>query len=108
MIQIIDGKRYNTKLAQRVYAYDNGKPYSDFKYRSKDLYLTANGAWFIHHEGGALTDMAVSVGSNNTGGSESIEPLTPDDAYAFLEAHSGCDEARDAIEKYFAAKIVDA
>jgi len=108
MIQIIDGKRYNTETAQRVYAYDNGKPYSDFKHRSKDLYLTKNGAWFIHHEGGALTDMAVSVGSNCMGGSESIEPLTPDDAYAFLEAHSDCTDALKAMEKYFASKIVDA
>lgn len=108
MIQVIDGKRYNTDKAELIYKYCNGKFVSDFRYRSKTLYLTKSGNWFMHHVGGAMTDMAVSVGSNGTGGSESIEPIDADDVYAFLEAHSDESKAVEALEKHFAAKIVDA
>ena len=62
----------------------------------------------MHHVGGALSDMAVSVGNGATGGSEAIEPVTADDAYGFLEAHSDDDEALAAMEQYFADRITDA
>jgi hypothetical protein len=62
----------------------------------------------MHHKGGARTDMAVSVGSNSIDGSECIEPVSVDDAYSFLEAHSDDDEACEALTKHFADKIVDA
>lgn len=108
MIQVIDGKRYNTEKALFIYKHFNGHMPSDFHYRKKVLYLTQNGNWFIHHVGGAMTDMAVSVGNNGRGGSENIEPVSMDDAYAFLEAHSDDSEALQAIEKHFSDKIVDA
>ncbi len=107
MIQVINGKRYNTETAQLVYKHWNGYNRSDFKYRSKCLYRTKNGAWFLHHDGGALSDMAISV-SGGRGGSEAIEAIDADDAYGFLEAHSDESEALEAIEKHFADKIVDA
>ena len=62
----------------------------------------------MHHVGGAMSDMAVSVGNNATGGSPAIEPVTADDAYGFLEAHSDDDEALAAMEQYFADRITDA
>lgn len=102
MIKVIEGKRYNTEKATLVYSYWNGCSTSDFRHRSKTLYLTQSGVWFLHHEGGALTDMAVRVGNNGRGGSEDIEPVSADDAYGFLEAHSGDPEALKAIETYFA------
>jgi hypothetical protein len=107
MIQVIDGKRYNTDTATRVFQYWNGYMTSDFKYRTKSLYLTSKGAWFLHHVGGAMTDMAETVG-NSSHGSECIEPVTADDAYGFLEAHSDDSDALDAMNQYFADKIVDA
>lgn len=108
MIRVIDGKRYNTETAELVYKYENRYNYSDFHYRSKTLYRTQKGAWFIHHYGGALTDMAVAVGSNGTGGSADIEPLDDEDAFGFLQAHSDEDDALEAIEKYFADRVQDA
>lgn len=109
MIQVINGKRYNTETATEVFSWWNGYSRSDSHFLSKTLYRTKNGAWFMHREGGALTEMAVSVGSNNTGGSQDIEVLTADDAYEFCEEHSGSDkEALEAIEKYFADRVVDA
>jgi hypothetical protein len=108
MIQVIDGKRYNTEKAELIFHHWNGRSTSDFGHRSKKLYLTKNGNWFMHHIGGARTDMAVSVGSNGTSGSESIEPVDADDAHAFLEAHSEDPDALKALEQHFADKIVDA
>lgn len=108
MIRVIDGKRYNTETAELVYEHWNGVPRNDFKFRSKDLYRTKNGAWFIHHNGGALTDMAVSLGSGGRGGSQSIEVVDDDDAYGFLEAHSYDSTALAVIERFFADRVVDA
>lgn len=107
MIRIIDGKRYNTATAEKVFGYWNGYSSSDFKYRTKDLYRTEKGAWFLHHEGGPLSDMAVSRG-NGRMGSETIEVIDENDAFKFLQAHSDNAEALAAIEKYFSTSIVDA
>lgn len=107
MIQVIDGKRYNTATAAEVFTYWNGYSTSDFKYRTKRLFLTKKGNWFIHHKGGAMTDMAVSCG-NGRGGSESIEPVSAKDAYAFLQANSDDGEALEALEKHFGSQIEDA
>jgi hypothetical protein len=105
MKKIIDGKRYDTETAECVYRWDNGHYPSDFRYRYKFLYRTKNGAWFIHHEGGALTDMAQPCGSNSTCGSEALEAISAEDAYEFLEANSGETDAQEAIEQYFADRV---
>lgn len=107
MIQVIDGKRYNTKTATRIFRNTNSYFVNDFHYRETTLYLTKNGAWFLYHCGGALSDMAVSVGKAS-GGSSAIESVDADDAYGFLEAHSDEDEALAAMEQYFADRITDA
>lgn len=104
MKKIIDGKRYDTDTADCVYGWDNDRYGNDFRYRSKSLYRTKNGAWFIHHTGGAMTDMAVSIGSGSMTGSTDIEIITDDDAFAFLCTHGGGDQA----EKYFRDRIEDA
>lgn len=109
MIKVIDGKRYNTETATRILCHENGHFVSDFRYRSKELYLTKKGNWFIFHEGGAMSDMAVRVGNNGTGGSSDIEPVSEEDAFKFLQAHSGqYDSAELALEKYFASWIEEA
>jgi hypothetical protein len=107
MIKVIDGKRYNTETALSVFSYWNGYGRSDFQYRTKRLYLTKKGAWFLHHEGGAMSDMAVSV-RGGRGGSEDIEPVSDDDAYGFLESHSDEPDAQAAIDKYFHDRVIEA
>ena len=104
MKRIIDGKRYDTEKAVHIHGWDNGNFTNDFRYRSKDLYRTKSGRWFIHHTGGALTDMAKSAGNNSTTGSEDIEPVSAEDAFRFLVSHDGEDEA----EELFPEKIQDA
>lgn len=115
MIQVIDGKRYNTEKANRVFDWVNGHMTIDLYYRKKVLYQTQNGAWFIHHKGGAFTDMAVKCGNacigNFYSGSEKIEPVSEEDAFRFLQAHTDEEDAMQAIEKHFADRadrIVDA
>lgn len=108
MIKVISGKRYDTSKAEEIFTHWNGKMQSDFRYRHKRLFRTTSGAWFLHHRGGAMTDMAVPVGNNGSDGSESIEPLGDDDAFGFLQAHSDEDDALAAIEKFFADRVVDA
>ena len=78
MIKVIDGKRYSTETAALVYEYWNLLGPTDFRFRTKDLYRTDKGVWFIHHQGGPMTDMAVNVGSGSRGGSECIEVGIPD------------------------------
>lgn len=107
MIKVIDGKRYNTDTAEMVYQWTNGYFPTDFNYRSKTLYRTERGAWFIHHKGGANTDMARQAGNSYSGG-EDIEPITEDEAYEFLERHSGDEDAAEALEAYFADRLEDA
>ena len=108
MIKIIDGKRYNTDTAKLIFSHENGRNQSDFDYISRDLYLTKNKAWFIHHFGGAHTYMGVPVGSNGIGSSQSIEPIESDDAFYFLQAQSDESEARNAIDAYFPGQVAEA
>jgi hypothetical protein len=107
MIKVIDKKRYDTSKATSIYTYWNGVNCSDFKYRHKRLFRTQSGAWFLHHRGGPMTDMATSV-PGGRGWGEEIEPISDDDAYGFLEAHSGDKAAADAIATYFADWVRDA
>jgi hypothetical protein len=102
MKKIIRGYRYNTDTATLVHKWADIRYMNDFRFRSKKLYITKSGSWFLHHKEGSLTDMATS--SNSTSGSEDIEPLTPDEAFRFLCTHDG----EEAAEKYFPEKIVDA
>ena len=104
MKRIINGKRYDTDTADLVHEWDNGRGRGDFKYRSKDLYRTPKGKWFLVHEGGAMTDMATSCGDNSCTGGDDLEPVSDDDARAFLETHGGT----AALEEYFADAIEDA
>ena len=97
MKKVIDGKVYNTETAELVHEWTNGRSTRDFKHRSKDLYKTKKGNWFIYH-------MAVSCGDNSYSGSKDIEPISEKNALRFLESHDGI----KAIEKYFADQIEEA
>ena len=92
---------YDTETAELIHSWDNGRYGNDFKSRSKILYKTKKGAWFIEHRGGAMTDMVVSCGSNSTCGSSSIEVISETDAFGFLSSHEGVKKA----EEYFPTMI---
>lgn len=86
MKKIIKGKQYNTETAVRVGAWDNGRYTNDFAYCSEDLYRKKNGEFFLHGEGGAMSQYASRCG-DNTGYGETIIPLTYREAQAWAERH---------------------
>lgn len=108
MHKVIDGRRYNTETARVVLDVDNNMHRHDFRYRSWTLYQTKRGTFFLHHYGGALTDMAIPCGSNGRGAGEELEPLEPQDAKQFLERHSDQPAAMAALEQLFGSSITDA
>jgi hypothetical protein len=62
----------------------------------------------MYHDGGALTDMAKSCGSNSKCGSEALDVVSADDAYEFLAEHSEDTDAHEAIEQYFSDRVQEA
>jgi hypothetical protein len=103
MKKIIDGKRYDTDTAEMLAEYTFGYP-SDFRYVSEELYRTPNGAFFLHGEGGALTEYSVRVDNNSCTGGQTIIPFTKDEAVAWLEKNG----KTAALEQYFPDSIQDA
>lgn len=105
MKKIIEGKRYDTDAegVELVAGFSNHLGASDFRYLSEDLYRTESGNWFVCGEGGPMTQYARPDGDGWTGGSD-IHPMDPEDARQWLEDR---DEV-EALEKYFAATIIDA
>jgi hypothetical protein len=89
--RVINGKLYDTETAESLHFWSNGRTLTDFSYRSKELFRTKKGAYFIHHVGGPMTDMAKPVDSNTRTGGEDIEPITEKEAIKFLEKHDGTD-----------------
>ena len=108
MIKVINHRRYNTEKSEQVVFVDNNLHRHDFRYRSWSLHRTTKGAWFLHHYGGALTDMSIPCGSNGRGAGEELEPIGEEEALGFLELYSEQRDARAALEKYFAGAIDDA
>jgi len=105
MKKIINGKRYDTKMAEQVASYWNGCSTSDFNNVSEQLYHTKKGAWFLCGEGGALSPYAeLREGGNARCGGEDLIPMTPGEAKEWLELHN----ETDTIEKWFATEIEDA
>lgn len=103
MKKIVGQINYDTDKADYVCGRSNGYCASDFKFREQDLYRTSKGRWFIHHKGGAMTDMAQQHGTSRSYG-EDIQPLSHHEAYRFMEA---CN-SNAAIYKYYASNVEDA
>lgn len=88
MIRVIDGTRYNTDTAEKIAEKDNGLYTTDFNYRYAALYKTIKGKYFIHHEGGAATDIAriAEDGAYVYGGN--IEPISEEMAERIISGKS--------------------
>ena len=88
MKKVIGNKLYDTEKAEVLHSWSYSYP-DDFKFRLKVLYRTAKGNYFIYHDGGPMTDMAISVDNNTTSGSRKIEEIDEDEAFEFLKEHDG-------------------
>ena len=79
MKKIINQILYDTDTDTEI----GGNGYStpnDFRHFYERLYKRSNGEYYLHGEGGPLSKYAVSTGTNETSGSETIIPLTPAEA----------------------------
>lgn len=91
MKRIINGRKYDTDTAKCLGTWENGYGCNDFKYVKEDLYRKKTGEFFLHGEGGAMTEYSESY-AGNTCGSERIIPLTEDEAKEWVENQLDADD----------------
>lgn len=84
MKKIINSKAYNTETAKELGSYWNGYGRGDFNYICETLYCKKTGEYFLHCEGGALTQYAISVANGSTFGSRII-PYSETEAKEWVE-----------------------
>ncbi len=93
MKAIIDGKRYNTESAERLFGC--GSPAnvsrSDFGWWEGTVYRTKGWAYFIAGEGNASSRFAERVGERSYGAGSGIQPLTEREALELAEQHTDAD-----------------
>ena len=103
MKRVIEGMCYDTEKAEKVEAWGNRLSSSDFHYCRETLYKTKNGRFFLHGDGGALTQWSEPVGNNGRGGCEKIVPMTSEEALEWCENR---EVDADTISEHFT--IIDA
>lgn len=91
MKMIINGLLYNTATAKLLGGNGYGYP-GDIRYWYEALYRKANGEYFLHGMGGAMSRYSESTGTNEWNGSEKIIPMTPADARAWAEDNLDADD----------------
>jgi len=87
MKKIIGGKVYDTATAKKMASWSNMADVRDFHQFSETLYRKKTGEFFLHGEGGPLTQYAQTVGTNSWRGGERIMPMTFAEAKAWAEEH---------------------
>ena len=103
MKKIINGIRYDTEKAEKVAEYWNGLPNNNFGYEQEWLYITKNGNYFVHGEGGPLSSYSIRYG-NSTSGGQNIIPITKNEIPRWLEDR----ELYEKVEELFPETIKDA
>lgn len=87
MKKIIGGKVYDTETAKKLAWWQNMPDVRDFHQVTERLYRKKTGEFFLHGEGGPLTQYAQETGTNSWSGGERIMPLTFAEAKAWAEEH---------------------
>lgn len=91
MKKIINGKLYDTETAKKVGEYSNAGGWRDFNHFEEGLYRKRTGEYFLHGEGGPMTQYARRDGSGWTGSAQII-PMSYDDAKKWAEEHLDADD----------------
>lgn len=102
MKKIINGKLYNTDTAREVGWRSQNNP-GDFYYVCETLYCKKTGEYFLHGDGGPLTQYAETVGQNQWRGGERIIPMNLQAAKEWAELHLTGEE----YEKEFGPVVED-
>jgi hypothetical protein len=103
MKRIINGKRYDTSIAEAVASHTKSDRGS-FSWLSETLYRTKGGCYFLSGEGHAQTRWADHHDDGSRGPGEGILPMLDIEAREWLEGH----EQTEALEHYFGGSITDA
>ena len=90
MKKIINRKLYDTATANLIESYENGYLPGDFHYFEERLFQKKSGEFFLHAYGGAMSIYAECVG-NGYRGSESIIPMTEEEAQEWCELHASAE-----------------
>lgn len=90
MKKIINRKLYDTSTAREIGYFWNGLGTSDFRSLTETLYQKKTGEFFIHGEGGGLTQYAERY-ADGRGYGEQIIPMTYDEAADWAERHMDAD-----------------
>lgn len=99
MKQIIEGKAYNTETAKLIGSHDNGHYSNDFRQKSEALYKTAKGNFFLHGEGGAMTEYGEDCGNSRGSGSKLI-PMSEHAAFEWAQLHLAADTIEECFSQY--------
>ena len=91
MKKIINGKKYDTETAKEIGVYWNKLSRSDFRFCREVLYRKKTGEFFLHGEGGALSNYNRCCG-NGQCGDEQIRPIKEQQARDWVEIQMGADE----------------
>ena len=95
MKKIINGKLYDTDTAKEIAANYHGDGPMDFRYYAESLYRKRTGEYFLHGEGGPMTQYAISCGQNQWRGGEKIIPLSYDAAKQWAEENMDADDYQE-------------
>lgn len=92
MKKIINGKVYDTDTAKKLGSYENMADYRNFHYFCEALYQKRTGEYFLHGEGGPMTQYARTIDQNSWSGGEKIMPLSVEAARKWAEEHLDADD----------------
>lgn len=92
MKKIINGKLYDTETAKEVGLMSHGEGPCDFHYFVERLYKKRTGEYFLHGEGGSMTQYARTIGQNQWSGGEKIMPMDYQAAREWAEKHMDAEE----------------
>lgn len=98
MKKVIDGAVYDTSTARALGCTEYSHP-GDFHYTCETLFVTRANKYFLHGEGGAMSQYAKSLGGGTFQGSEKIIPLSLDEAKKWAEENLTGDEYEAAFGK---------
>jgi hypothetical protein len=101
--KIVNKKMYNTATAELLGDWQESNR-RDFRFVLEKLYITKKGEYFLHGEGGAMTDYGVDNYDNSRSRGETIKPLTKNEAYEWAEKT----EQLELIETHFKDEIDEA
>lgn len=92
MKKIINGKVYDTDTATKLGVWWSSNDVRSFSHCEETLYRKRTGEYFLHGEGGPMTQYARAVDTNSWSGGERIMPMTYQEAQKWAEEHLDGDE----------------